>query len=150
MTADNIKKILDKHQKWLKGDDGGERAILDYANLVGANLDGANLRRVSMRGTSLVGASLVGANLDFSYWPLWCGSLGVKIDKRLFCQLAYHLCRVAVDDDDCKAAQRALTTLANQFHRVEEYGTIEPIKDAPGEAAHRPRPVGETGRAQGQ
>lgn len=54
-----------------------------------------------------------GADIDFSCWPLWCGSLNVKIDRRIFCQLAYHLCRVIVDDDSCKEAQLMLGRLAN-------------------------------------
>ena len=39
----NIKEILDKHLKWLKDEEGGERANLEDANLEGANLRDANL-----------------------------------------------------------------------------------------------------------
>ena len=48
----------------------------------------------------------------------------MQIDKRIFAQLAYHICRVIVDDDECKAAQRALYPIANQFHRVGECGRL--------------------------
>ena len=100
-------------------------ANLKDANLEGANLKDANLEGASLRGANLKDANLEGANLDYSCWPLWCGSLrDVQIDKRIFAQLAYHLCRVIVDDDECKAAQRALYPIANQFHRVNECGRL--------------------------
>ena len=55
----------------------------------------------------------------------------MQIDKRIFAQLAYHLCRVIVDDDECKAAQKALYPIANQFHRADECGrlTLEGSED---------------------
>ena len=36
----------------------------------------------------------------------------------------YHLCRVIVDDDDCKEAQLMLGRLANEFHRAAECGRV--------------------------
>ena len=64
----DIKLILEKHAKWIRGEDGGERADLCgadlcYANLYGANLRGANLRGANLRGANLCGANLCGANL---------------------------------------------------------------------------------------
>ena len=120
MTREELETILEKHKKWLNDVPGGERANLRSADLRSANLEGANLK-----GANLEGANLEGANLDYSCWPLWCGSLrNVRIDKRIFAQLAYHICRVIVDDDECKAAQRALYPIANQFHRVNECGRL--------------------------
>lgn len=104
MTQTELNEVLCKHVLWLNGDTGGQRADLSEADL-----HGADLRE---------------ANLDYASWPLWCGSLDVIIDKRIFCQLAYHLCRVVVDDPECKAAQRALYPIANQFHRVEGCGRL--------------------------
>ena len=110
MTQEELQTILEKHKKWLNNMSGGECANLAGANLISANLEGANLK---------------GANLDYSCWPLWCGSLrNVRIDKRIFAQLAYHICRVIVDDDECKAAQRALYPIANQFHRADKCGRL--------------------------
>ena len=190
MTQKEIKRKLDLHLKWLRGERGGERADLFGANLInvdlseanlsraylpganlsgadlsGANLSGANLSGADLSGANLsgadlsgaylsgadlseanlinvdlseanlsranlfeanlFGANLFGANLDYSSWPLWCGSLHAKIDRRIFCQLAYHLCRCVVDDDDCKAAQKMLYGLANEFHRANECGKLE-------------------------
>ena len=51
----NLKQILNDHQKWLNGDDGGRRANLTYANLEGAYLRDANLGGANLRGTDLEG-----------------------------------------------------------------------------------------------
>ena len=59
----DIKLILEKHAKWARGEDGGERADLCGANLCGANLYGANLRGANLRGANLRGANLCDANL---------------------------------------------------------------------------------------
>ena len=59
----NIKEILDKHKKWLLGEDGSERANLRGANLRGANLCDANLRGADLCGANLCGANLCGADL---------------------------------------------------------------------------------------
>ena len=59
-----ISEKLSKHNKWLKGDDEGERANLNGANLRGANLRGANLRGADLSGANLNGANLSGADLN--------------------------------------------------------------------------------------
>lgn len=94
--------------------DGCKKAILDY-DLRGANLRGANLR----------GADLRGADLDYSCYPLWCGSLHLKADKRLACQLAYHLCSMQCDDAEYIKMRNSILGFANQFHRVDECGELE-------------------------
>ena len=100
------------------------RADLRWADLKGADLFGANLR-----GANLREANLSGADLDFSCWPLWCESLNVKIDKRIFCQLLYHALRAgeSVDDPEVKRLfeNPKVVNLANKFHRVDECGKIE-------------------------
>ena len=110
MTPNELDKILKDHKKWLNNEDEGHRADLRGAdlrdaNLRGADLQGADLRDANLRGADLTGADFRGADIDYICWPLWNGSLGIKVDRRIFCQLAYHLCRVIVDDDDCKEAQ---------------------------------------------
>ena len=59
----DIKLILEKHAKWIRGEDGGERANLCGANLRNANLRNANLRNADLCGANLCGANLCGANL---------------------------------------------------------------------------------------
>lgn len=114
MTPNELDKILTAHKKWLNNEDEGRRA----------DFRGADLRHANLRGADLTGADFRGADIDYSCWPLWCGNLNVKVDRRIFCQLAYHLCRVIVDDDDCKEAQLMLGRLANEFHRAAECGRV--------------------------
>ena len=86
---------------------GCKKAVLDY------DLSGAYLRR---------------ADLDFSCYPLWCGGLHIKTDKRLACQLAYHLCSMQCDDEEYIKLRNSILGFANQFHRVAECGVLEEVK----------------------
>ena len=95
------------------------------ANLCDANLCGANLRGADLCGANLRDADLRGADIDYACWPLWCGGLHVKIDKRIACQLAYHFCAQDCDDPEYIAARNAILSFANQFHRTEECGLLE-------------------------
>ena len=100
-------------------------ADLRGADLQGAALRDANLQGADLRGADLQGAALRGADLDYSCWPLWCGSLDVKVDRRIAAQLAYHFCRLDCDDPDYIEARNAIVNFANEFHRVEECGWLE-------------------------
>ena len=69
MDAHKLKDVLDKHLKWLRDEDGGERANLSRAdlsraNLSGANLSWANLSMANLFGADLSRADLSGANLS--------------------------------------------------------------------------------------
>lgn len=122
-------------------------AKLNYGDLSGANLKGADLfdtnlhgavlcsadlRAADLRGADLCRADLRGADLsyvclDYSSWPLWCGSLKVKVDKGVIAQLLYHTLRLmqsCADDPDVAAILRneQCLKLANQFHRAGECG----------------------------
>ena len=106
-------------------------ANLGDANLWKANLWEADLREAVLRGANLWEADLREADLreadlDYSCWPLWCGSLDVRVCKRIAAQLAYHFCRLDCDDPEVIAAQNAIIPLANQFHRADECGKLEP------------------------
>ena len=70
MTSEEIKKVLDLHQKWLNEEEGGVRA------------------------------NLSGANLDFSCFPLWCGGSKFKCDTKLVYQLLAHICTLDFPDDE--------------------------------------------------
>ena len=98
--------------------DGCKKAILDY-DLSEANLRGANLSEANLRG-----ANLSEANLDFSCLPLWCGELHLKVDKRLACQLAYHLCSMQCDDAEYLEMRNSILGFANQFHRADACGIL--------------------------
>ena len=109
MKQKELDEILRLHKMWLNGEEGGKRADLQDADLWGADLRCANL--------------------DHSCWPLWCGSLDVKVDRRIAAQLAYHFCRLDCDDPDYIEARNAIVNFANEFHRVEECGWLE-LKEA--------------------
>jgi hypothetical protein len=99
-------------------------ANLSGADLQGANLREANLQWANLRGANLSGADLQGAKLDFSDWPLWCGSLDARVDRGIAAQLAYHFCRLGCDDPEYLAARDAILKFANTFHRAEECGIL--------------------------
>ncbi|MEY8286171.1 pentapeptide repeat-containing protein [Blautia coccoides] len=145
MYKEELQEILKKHKKWLAGEDGGvradlrradlseadlRRADLSGADLSEADLSGADLRRADLSGADLSEADLSGADLrradlDFACWPLWCGSLAVKVCKRIAVQLAYHFCKLDCDDPEYITARNAILDFANQFHRVSECGKLE-------------------------
>ena len=99
-------------------------ADLSRADLRGADLRGADLRGADLNRANLSRADLRGADLDFSCLPLWCGGLRLKVDKRLACQLAYHLCSMQCDDAEFVAMRNSILRFANQFHRADECGTL--------------------------
>lgn len=114
-TDEELRRVLEAHKRWLARAASGVYADLCGADLRGADLCGANMQAANLRG----------ANLDYSCWPLWCGSLDVKVDKRIAAQLAYHFCRLDCDDPAYIQARNALVPLANTFHLVEECGRVE-------------------------
>ena len=93
MDAKDLKVILDKHSKWLNGEECGERANLidaklSYADLRGANLSGANLSDAdlsdaNLRGANLRGADLSGADTDKRYIVISC--IGSRKDSTTYC-----------------------------------------------------------------
>lgn len=105
-----------------------KEANLRDTNLINTDLSGADLRGADLRGANLRGANLNGADLDYSCYPLWCGSLHLKADKRLACQLAYHLCSIQCDDADYIKMRNSILDFANQFHRVGECGKLEEME----------------------
>ena len=60
---ENLKEILEKHRKWLYGDEDGERADLYGADLREADLRRADLREADLRRADLRRADLRGADL---------------------------------------------------------------------------------------
>ena len=156
MEREELRKVLDLHEKWVRKKREGVRANLRDADLQGAdlrdaNLQGANLRdadlqganlrdanlrdadlrRADLRGAYLRDADLRRADIDYSAWPLWCGSREAYIDDRIAIQLLYHLLRPVQASPyvSQEVKERLLTDdlidLANRFHRAEECGEIE-------------------------
>ncbi len=103
-------------------------ADLCEADLCEADLCEADLCVADLSKADLRAADLRGANIDYACWPLWRGSLGVKVDVRIARQFAYHLCALDCDDPEYIKARDALLPFANQFHRVQECGILELIE----------------------
>ena len=165
MDENRLNEILDKHKKWLNGEESGERAdlhdsILSSSDLRGSDmrssilsssdmrgsdmrgsilsgsiLSGSDLSGSDLRGSNLRGSDMRGSDLDYSVWPLWCGSLKAHVDDRIAIQLLYHTLSVVqhspyVSDE----LKRALLTpgnidAANRFHHVGECGKLEVYND---------------------
>ena len=139
MDQKRLNEILVVHKAWLAGKPEGRRANLRKSDLRQSDLREAVLREAvlreavlreaDLRKSDLRKSDLRGADIDYSCWPLWCGSLDVKVDARIAAQLAYHFCRLDCDDPDYIAARNAILDFANTFHRVEECGKLEPKEE---------------------
>ena len=92
-------------------------ADLSRADLSWADLSRANLLSADLSRADLLSADLSWANIDFSCWPLWCGSKKVKVDIRIVYQLIAHLCVLECDDKIFKRVQKFLLPFAKKFHR---------------------------------
>ena len=143
MEKETLQVILENHKKWLNNKEGGIRADLRGADLTGARLTGARLTRADLRGADLTGArltgarltradlrgadlrgaDLTGADLDFSSWPLWCGSTKAKVDDRLSRQLVYHAICVMSQAQRSEFLKDPIAW-ANGFHRIGELPQI--------------------------
>ena len=99
-----LEEILDKHEKWLKREEDGEKAKLikadlSFVDLRGVDLINADLRFSNLRGANLSCANLVRANLshadlrkaDLSYTSLSGTDLSYA-----------NLCEVNLSDSDLK------------------------------------------------
>ena len=97
---------------------------LREANLRWADLRGVDLREANLKDADLRYADLRGADLDYSSFPLWCGSFDIIVDERLIRQLCYHIAKLkyAGNDSDIKTLLESdvFKSVANKFHRVEE------------------------------
>ena len=92
------------------------RANLTRADLTYANLTRAYLTRANLTRANLTGADLAGANLDYSAWPLWCGTKKVKVDLKFTRQLAAHFCALKCDAPEFVEAKKAIIKFAMESH----------------------------------
>ena len=92
-------------------------ADLQGADLRDADLRNADLRNADLRDANLRDADLQGANLDYSCWPLWCGSQNIKIDEKQAKQLLAHTFNVAREFWPGFLTKEQISWL-NDFHRI--------------------------------
>ena len=106
----DLSKILELHRKWLEGKPTGRRA---------------DLREVDLSEVDLREADLRGAKLDYSCWPLWCGTCdsSIKVDKSTAAQLLYHACIIAQQHIDIP--KTLVEFVAEHFYR---YNALEKLK----------------------
>ena len=127
-TKEELEKILNLHEKWLNGDEGGIRAYLSRANLSraklsgadlrgadlsGADLSGAELSRADFRGANLSGADLFGADLFGAYlsranlsgarinYPIYCPEKGSFIG---FKKASNHIVELEILSDSLRSS----------------------------------------------
>ena len=70
MDTNKLQEIIKRHQKWLNGEEGGERANMRGSDLRGVDLICADLRGADLRYADMMSADLRGACLrsaDMSY-----------------------------------------------------------------------------------
>jgi len=83
-------------------------ADLRYADLRDADLRHADLRYADLQYADLRDADLRHANMDFSMFPLWCGSFNIKNADRIAMQLLGHLARMHVVDKQLQQYLKAI------------------------------------------
>ena len=123
----DIKLILEKHAKWLRGEDGGECADLRGADLRNANLRGANLRGADLCGADLRGANLCGAkntdkiawNAHTAFYPLQCPETGSFIgykkaaDKIIMLEICADAKRSSATSRKCRCSKAKVLAITN-------------------------------------
>ena len=93
ITQEKLKEIIASHGKWMRCEEGGERADLSNAYLRGAylrgaylrgaDLSGADLSGADLRGADLSGADLSGADLDKTYYQIV--RIGSRVATTTYC-----------------------------------------------------------------
>jgi uncharacterized protein YjbI with pentapeptide repeats len=69
-----------------------------------------NIKMVNLLRTDLTNADFSTSNIDYSSFPLWCGSFNVILDDKQKQQLLYHLLRIAPE-----YRSKKLCAIANGF-----------------------------------
>jgi len=136
-TSEELKTIIEKHTKWLRNEQDGERADLSradlsWANLSRANLSGANLSRADLSGADLSMADLSRADLsmaDLDYSSIaWCCKFSrFKTNSKFIYQMFAHISTLKIidTDDELKEVLITIKELAKKSHRASDLGLLE-------------------------
>jgi hypothetical protein len=116
IAAADLKKMLDEHAAWLRGEADGARADLSRANLSGADLSGADLWGAYLWGANLSGANLSRANL-------WGADLSVANLSRADLSRA-DLSRANLSGADLSGAEADDTTTWPAFYVCPDFGAF--------------------------
>ena len=123
----DIKLILEKHAKWIRGEDGGEHANLCGADLRCADLSSANLRDANLRGANLRDANLRGAkntdkiawNARTAFYPLQCPETGSFIgykkaaDKIVMLEICADAKRSSATSRKCRCSKAKVLSITH-------------------------------------
>ena len=128
----DIELILEKHAKWARGEDGGERADLCGADLRGADLCDADLRDADLCGANLSGADLRDANLCdakntnktawdayTAFYPLQCPETGSFIgykkaaDKIVMLEICADAKRSSATSRKCRCSKAKVLSITH-------------------------------------
>ena len=123
ISEQELKTIIDKHGKWLRSEEGGEKANLSSANLSSANLRYADLSSANLRYANLRYANLSSADLsyaDLSYANL--SSADLRYADLSSANLRYANLRYA---DLSSANLRYANLVVFQFQRHWAYFTFD-------------------------
>ena len=127
-----LKAIIYKHVKWVRGEDGGERADLRDADLRNANLSGTDLSDANLSGTDLRGANLRNADLSdakntdkiawdahTAFYPLQCPETGSFIgykkaaDKIVMLEICADAKRSSATSRKCRCSKAKVLSITN-------------------------------------
>lgn len=139
----DIKLILEKHAKWIRGEDGGERADLCNVNLRNANLSNANLRGANLRGAK--NTDKIAWNAHTAFYPLQCPETGSFIgykkaaDKIVMLEICADAKRSSATSRKCRCSKAKVLSITNLDGS--ESGLSEIESDYDGDFVYR---VGET------
>ena len=113
----DIKLILEKHAKWLRGEDGGERADLRGADLSGADLRGANLHSADLRGAK--NTNKITWNAQTAFYPLQCPETGAFIGykkaagKIVMLEICADAKRSSATSRKCRCSKAKVLSITN-------------------------------------
>ena len=103
----DIKLILEKHAKWARGENGGERADLRGANLCNANLRGAK------------NTDKIAWNAHTAFYPLQCPETGSFIgykkaaDKIVMLEICADAKRSSATSRKCRCSKAKVLSITN-------------------------------------
>ena len=108
----DIKLILEKHAKWIRGEDGGERA-----DLRGANLHSADLRGADLRGAK--NTNKIKWNAHTAFYPLQCPETGSFIgykkaaDKIVMLEICADAKRSSATSRKCRCSKAKVLSITH-------------------------------------
>ena len=113
----DIKLILEKHAKWIRGEDGGERADLCGADLCYANLCDADLCYANLRGAK--NTDKIAWDAYTAFYPLQCPETGSFIgykkaaDKIVMLEICADAKRSSATSRKCRCSKAKVLSITH-------------------------------------